>query len=268
MTQNDAAAATARWEDAVGDTLELARPLIRFPSVTIGGVERTDEVARCVRWMASWLQRTGAVVRLFEGARYPALLAGFPGRLLAPVALSGHLDVVAPDPDETQFEPRVEGDYLWGRGAADMKVVAASFGVWLERTLRAGPPYPPVSLLLVGNEENGESEAWGTPQLLSQLRAESGWQPQLMVVGERTGERGDERFGEICTANRGILRLSLRLAGGAHRLEDIGCTREQAVDALRRCHQIRERYTVVDLARAAGILPDAVDEIVEAYLLA
>ncbi len=58
---------------------------------------------------------------------------------------------------------------LWGRGAADMKTVVATYLVWMKKTLRDGPPYPPINLLLVGNEENGEVEAMGTPHLLRLL---------------------------------------------------------------------------------------------------
>ena len=43
-------------------------------------------------------------------------MAGFQGNFKAPVMLSGHFDVVAPEPDETQFTPYEEGEYLWGRG--------------------------------------------------------------------------------------------------------------------------------------------------------
>jgi acetylornithine deacetylase/succinyl-diaminopimelate desuccinylase-like protein len=78
---------------------------------------------------------------------------------------------------------------------------------------RLGPPYPPVNLLLVGNEENGEAEPFGTPHVLSDLELRHGWSPELMVVGERTGEGGRERFGAVCPANRGIARLKVTARG-------------------------------------------------------
>jgi acetylornithine deacetylase/succinyl-diaminopimelate desuccinylase-like protein len=78
---------------------------------------------------------------------------------------------------------------------------------------KAGPPYPPVNLLLVGNEENGEGEPYGTPHVLADLEEETGWKPELLILGERTGERGDERFGEVCVENRGVIRLRLVAEG-------------------------------------------------------
>ncbi|MBU4198949.1 MAG: sn-glycerol-1-phosphate dehydrogenase [Verrucomicrobia bacterium] len=63
------------------------------------------------------------------------------------------------------------------------------------------------------------------------------------------------------------IKQCLRAAGAAHRIEDIGCTREHFLAAALHCHQMRERYTVIDLARAVGIMPKAADEIIEEYLV-
>ncbi len=196
-----------------GEVVRLAAELIRIPSVTNCARERRDEVFRCARFLAATLRDAGAEVRLWDGGAYPAVLAGFPGGLLAPVTLAGHFDVVEPDPNDSQFSPFVEGDYLWGRGSADMKTVVASDVVWVRGRLAAGPPYPPVNLLLVGNEENGEGQPHGTPHVLHELGRDRGWAPALMLVGERTGERGDERVGQVCTANRGVVRVRLVARG-------------------------------------------------------
>ncbi len=62
------------------------------------------------------------------------------------------------------------------------------------------------------------------------------------------------------------IKQCLAAAGAAHRVEDIGCTRAHFMEAAVRCHQLRERYTVIDLARAAGILPAAAAEIANEFL--
>ncbi len=196
--------------DPVADVIELAAALVRIPSVTNCPAERRDEVHRCARFLAGTLADAGLKVRLFDDGPYASLVAGFPEAGTARVCLSGHLDVVMPEPDDRQFEPRVEGDYLWGRGAADMKTVVASYVVWMRDIIRRGGPRPPVNLMLVGNEENGEKLPWGTPHLLAELAP---WRPELMIVGERTGEGGSEELGSVCTANRGIVRLALRARG-------------------------------------------------------
>ena len=193
--------------------LALASELIRIPSVTNCAAERLGEVSRCARLLADRLEGAGLEVRRFDDGDYPAILAELPGAPPARVTLGGHFDVVQPEPDDRQFAARIEGDWLWGRGAADMKTVVASYAVWLGEVRRSGPPYPPVNLLLVGNEENGEQRPWGTPHVLAVLAAERRWQPELMVLGERTGEGGTELFTEICTANRGVLRLRVEASG-------------------------------------------------------
>ena len=75
-----------------------------------------------------------------------------------------------------------------------------------------GRPYgfPNIALLLVGNEENGEAEAWGTPHVLKEMNLI----PSLFIAGERTGEKGNELFGEICIENRGVMRFDV-IARGA-----------------------------------------------------
>ncbi|OGO27835.1 MAG: hypothetical protein A2Z16_02085 [Chloroflexi bacterium RBG_16_54_18] len=78
-----------------------------------------------------------------------------------------------------------------------------------------GRPYPGINLLLVGNEENGETEPSGTPQLIAwleeQKRTATGqeYSPGLLIAGER----GDELWGEICTQNRGVMRFEVVASG-------------------------------------------------------
>jgi len=199
--------------DRVAEVVRLSGELVRFPSVTNCPEERVDEVLACARFVDDYLARGGLETKVFDQGRYPAVLAGFPQGLLAPVTLCGHFDVVRPEPDDSQFEPRVQGDYLWGRGAADMKTVVASYMVWMRRVLEAGPPYPPINLLLVGNEENGEGEPCGTPHVLEDLARTHDWHPDMMIVGERTGETGDELFGAVCPESRGILRMRIVARG-------------------------------------------------------
>ncbi len=205
------------YPDKTAEIVDLAQYLIRIPSVTACPEERLDEVHRAGSFICDYLRNNGLDVRYFDG-KYPAVLATFPGEKPGSVLLTGHFDVVEPEPDDGQFTPRIEGSYLWGRGAADMKTVVATYMVWMKDALavRTGTasPCPDISLLLVGNEENGETEAWGTPQVLKLLKDENGYEPQLFIAGERTGEKGDERFGEICVENRGVLRFDV-IARGA-----------------------------------------------------
>ena len=211
------------YPDKTSEILDLAQQLIRIPGVTACPDERLDEVHRTGSLVDDYLRNAGLDVKYFDG-KYPAVCATFPKvetsnekqdsslvtRFSSPILLTGHFDVVEPEPDDSQFTPRIEGDYLWGRGAADMKTVVATYMVWMKDAMKAGAPYPNIALMLVGNEENGEAEAWGTPHLLKELNLV----PSLFIAGERTGEKGNELFGEICVENRGVMRFDV-IARGA-----------------------------------------------------
>jgi len=208
------------YPDKTSEILDLAQQLIRIPSVTASPNERLDEVHRAGSLIDDYLRNAGLETRFFDG-KYPAVYTKFPhpqspsptgrgGRGEGEILLTGHFDVVEPEPDDSQFTPRIEGDYLHGRGAADMKTVVATYLVWMKDAMKAGAPYPNLALLLVGNEENGESEAWGTPHVLKELNLTS----SLFIAGERTGEKGTELFGEICVENRGVMRFDV-IAHGA-----------------------------------------------------
>jgi len=222
------------YPNKTSEILDLAQQLIRIPSVTASPNERLDEVHRAGSLIDDYLRNAGLEVKYFDG-KYPAVFARFPShggrgvRGEGEILLTGHFDVVEPDPDDTQFTPHIEGDYLHGRGAADMKTVVATYLVWMKDALKTGKPFPNISLLLVGNEENGEAEAWGTPHVLKELgrgdppgtsndselnMAGRPYTPALFIAGERTGEKGDELFGEICVENRGVMRFDV-IARGA-----------------------------------------------------
>jgi succinyl-diaminopimelate desuccinylase len=213
------AAIEISYPDKTSEILDLAKQLIRIPSVTASPNERLDEVHRAGSLIDDYLRNAGLNVKFFDG-KYPAVFATFPNTnsqlpnrpfspLSSPILLTGHFDVVEPEPDDTQFIPRIEGDYLWGRGAADMKTVVATYLVWMKDMMKSREPCPNIVLMLVGNEENGESEAWGTPFVLKELDIT----PSLFIAGERTGENGDERFGEICVENRGVMRFDVMARG-------------------------------------------------------
>ncbi|MDP1547246.1 MAG: M20/M25/M40 family metallo-hydrolase [Anaerolineales bacterium] len=218
------------YPNKTAEILDLAQQLIRIPSVTACPEERLDEVHRAGSLIDDYLRNAGLEVKYFDG-KYPAVYAQFPHPQPLPqegrgaespspdgrgargegeILLTGHFDVVEPEPDDSQFIPRIEGDYLHGRGAADMKTVVATYMVWMKDMLKSGAPYPNIALLLVGNEENGEAEEWGTSHVLKEL----GLIPSLFIAGERTGEKGNELFGEVCVENRGVMRFDV-IARGA-----------------------------------------------------
>ncbi len=248
------------YPDKTSEILDLAQQLIRIPGVTACPDERLDEVHRTGSLVDDYLRNAGLNVKYFDG-KYPAVYATFPkigdqesGKKpdspitnnSASILLTGHFDVVEPEPDDSQFIPRIEGDYLWGRGAADMKTVVATYMVWMKDTMKSGTPYPNIALMLVGNEENGESEAWGTPHLLKELDLT----PSLFIAGERTGEKGNELFGEICVENRGVMRFDViaRGAKGHSGVAGTGDLSEKLINARMALNEIFAKHLTLKAA--------------------
>jgi succinyl-diaminopimelate desuccinylase len=99
----------------VVDELVLAQRLIRYDT------SRPEELVAAAGFVKGWLESRGIEVRDFEHRGLPVLVAevGTPAEGVPCVVLHGHLDVVPGHPE--QFEPRIEGDRLIGRGAYDMK---------------------------------------------------------------------------------------------------------------------------------------------------
>src|ERR687883_1666904 len=98
----------------------LAERLISYDT------SRPEELVAAAGFVKGWLESRDIEVREYELGRMPVLVAevGPPANDLPSLIFHAHLDVV-PGRAE-QFDPRVEGDRLIGRGAYDMKGGLAS----------------------------------------------------------------------------------------------------------------------------------------------
>jgi len=61
------------------------------------------------------------------------------------------------------------------------------------------------------------------------------------------------------------IRDVLKRAGAAYRAGDLGCDRGRLFEAFVHAHEMRSRFTILDLAGLAGILPQAAPEIIEEW---
>jgi acetylornithine deacetylase/succinyl-diaminopimelate desuccinylase-like protein len=114
--------------------------------------------------------------------------------------------------------------------------VVATYLVWMKDLRKGGRSFPNMALMLVGNEENGEADAWGTPHVLRALDLK----PSLFIAGERTGEAGNELFGEICVENRGVMRFDVIASGakGHSGIAGTGDLSEKLIAARSALHEI------------------------------
>jgi succinyl-diaminopimelate desuccinylase len=114
------------------------------------------------------------------------------------VIMHGHIDVVPAEPG--QFEPRIEGDRLIGRGAYDMKAALAAMLLALPDPSSPIPGLQ-VNLGIVSDEESEESENRGSDHLV-----DTGLTGDFAITGEPT----DFHVG---VAAKGVLGLRLGVGG-------------------------------------------------------
>jgi succinyl-diaminopimelate desuccinylase len=171
----------------------LARRLISYET------SEPEAVSEAAGFVEGWLEARGIEVERDEVRGLPAIKAEV-GREGAPtVVLHGHLDVV---PGRAgQFDPRVEGDRLYGRGAYDMKgALAAMLVVTAAMRDQEGVR---VRLGIVGDEESEEEAERGSDHLV-----DSGFIGDFAITGEPT----DLHIG---VEAKGVLALRLDVGGTA-----------------------------------------------------
>ncbi|MFQ5564314.1 MAG: succinyl-diaminopimelate desuccinylase [Parvularculaceae bacterium] len=191
------------------DPVELARALIRHPSVTPADARALDALEDAFAAIGF------ACTRLrFEGdgeAPVDNLFARF-GEGRPHFCYAGHADTV-PAGDEADwsappFEGIVRDGSLWGRGAADMKGALAAFAAAAERAISAGAVKGSLSLLITGDEEGPAIN--GTRKMLAWLRDE-GDTIDHCLVGEPTNPVA---MGDMVKAGRrGSLNCWLTVEG-------------------------------------------------------
>lgn len=164
MTTHAGGTVTPPHHAAADGAVRLLGELVSIDSVNPGLVPGAAGERHVADLLSARLARAGFTVTEVptpgkEGR--PSLLAVPPATSDGPVVvLNGHLDTVGVDGMTEPFVPRVEGERLHGRGAADMKGGIAALVLAAEHLVASRAPVRPV-LALVADEEdaNGGSEA-------------------------------------------------------------------------------------------------------------
>ncbi|WP_368163980.1 succinyl-diaminopimelate desuccinylase [Aeromonas sp. R6-2] len=189
----------------MSDVIELAKELIRRPSVT-----PLDE--GCQTLMGERLAALGFVLEpmVFEDTTNLWARRGNDGPLFC---FAGHTDVVPAGPLEKwrtpPFEPTLEEGMLYGRGAADMKGSLAAMVVAVERFVAAHPEHPGSIAFLITSDEEGPFIN-GTVRVIETLEARDE-KITWCIVGEpsSTAQVGDV----VKNGRRGSLTGDLLVKG-------------------------------------------------------
>ncbi|HEU4393409.1 MAG TPA: M20/M25/M40 family metallo-hydrolase [Solirubrobacterales bacterium] len=165
------------------------------------GYETSDaeSISEAAGFVEGWLEVRGIEVERDEVRGLPVVKAEVGPEGAPTVVLHGHLDVVPGLAG--QFEPRIEGDRLYGRGAYDMKGALAAMLVVLAGMRDQGGVR--VRLGIVGDEESEEEAERGSDHLV-----DSGFVGDFAITGEPT----DLHIG---IEAKGVLALRLEVDGTA-----------------------------------------------------
>jgi succinyl-diaminopimelate desuccinylase len=195
--------------------------------------EATSEAAGFVK---GWLEARGIEAAEDEVRGLPVLRAEVGPRDAPTVVLHGHLDVVPGL--EGQFDPRVEGDRLYGRGAYDMKGALAA--MLLTVASLKDQERVRVRIGIVGDEESEEERERGSDHLV-----DNGFIGDFAITGEPTDL-------QIGVEAKGVLALRLEVAGiAAH-----GATPWLGDNAVLKAHDVFRSIESLPFARQSSELFD------------
>jgi acetylornithine deacetylase/succinyl-diaminopimelate desuccinylase-like protein len=202
------------------EALDICRDLIRIDTSNYGDDSGPGE-RKAAEYVAASLAEVGIDSEIFESepgraslvARWGNQDSSRPGLLI-----HGHLDVVPAQADDWQVDPfaaEVVDDYLFGRGAVDMKDFDAMLLSVVRARQRAGAiPDRPITLVFTADEEAGgvKGAHWLVehhPDLFE------GCTEAIGEVGGFSTEIGGQRLYLIESGEKGISWMRLRARGTA-----------------------------------------------------
>lgn len=177
------------------DTIKFTQDLIRQPSVT-------PEDCDCQRMMVDRLAPLGFNAETMQFEEVTNLWAR-KGTEAPVLCFAGHTDVVPTGPESAwthpPFDAVVDGDFLHGRGTADMKGSLAAFVTACERFIAKHPNHKGSIAYLITSDEEGPAKN-GTVKVIETLEARNekidwclvGEPSSTQVLGDviKNGRRG------------------------------------------------------------------------------
>ena len=183
-----------------GGRVQMSSELVALAERLIGyDTCEPEAISEAAGFIKGWLDARGIEAERDDVRGLPVIKAEVGPASAPTVVLHGHLDVVPGL--RGQFEPRIEGDRLYGRGAYDMKGALAAMLV--TAAAMRDQDGVQVRLGIVGDEESEEGDERGSDHLV-----DSGFTGDFAITGEPT----DLHIG---VEAKGVLALRLQVAGTA-----------------------------------------------------
>lgn len=184
------------------DPIELAKDLIRFPTIT-----PIDE--GIIDFLCDYLTPYGFECKKLVFGEVTNLYARY-GREEPNFCFAGHTDVVPPGENwsSNPFDPTIKDGMLYGRGASDMKAALAAFVIASIEFVENNKFNGSISFLITGDEEAIAKD--GTIKVLEYLK-DNNETLSSCIVGEPTCSKS---FGDIIKyGRRGSISFNLTVDG-------------------------------------------------------
>ncbi|MDP2205661.1 MAG: succinyl-diaminopimelate desuccinylase [Alphaproteobacteria bacterium] len=217
--------------DAAGDaTVNLARALVKIPSITAVNPADKPASARSIDVIADYAAKSGARVERSEYSGghhkwdYPVENVYLEwtfgkgendnGQPAKHICYIGHLDVV-PVGDAAKwttqpFDGEIKDGYLYGRGVTDMKGSVAAFITAIEDAVQDLKAQGSVRVSMILTTDEEWAAVNGTKKVLEWLKKE-GQAPDAFIVGEPSSQ--DDLGSHIKIGRRGSLVGTFNVAG-------------------------------------------------------
>jgi acetylornithine deacetylase/succinyl-diaminopimelate desuccinylase-like protein len=230
---------------------ELLQRLIQFDTTNPPGNE-----TECIAYIDTLLKKTGLeTIRLAKDPNRPNLITRLKGQGSAPpLLLYGHVDVVTTANQEwthPPFEGKLVDDFIWGRGALDMK---SGIAMMLSAVIRAKTenliPAGDIVLAILCDEEAGGD--YGVKYLVENHAEQfSGIQYALGEFGSFSKHFGSKSFYPIQIAEKQICWIKATVSGpGGHGARPMrGGTMAKLADLLRLLDKHRLPVHITPVAR-------------------
>jgi succinyl-diaminopimelate desuccinylase len=214
------------------DELALAERLITYDT------SQPEGLNRAAAFVKGWLEAREVPVGQMERDGLPVLTCQVGARQGPRVILHGHLDVVPAH--SGQFDPRVEGDRLIGRGAYDMKGGLAAMLCAVRDVAAAEQHHVNITFVCVPDEEAEDLASRSTDALLRE-----GLSGDFAITGEPT----DLHIG---VQAKGVLAVTVEVTGRAAH----GSTPWLGDNAILKAHDAFRRMETLPFTRESSELFD------------